>query len=288
MTQAVIGRDLWVREYVQTIYGAARFGAYYIALNDKPNGIGFMLSTADPRESVIKLQDFFGYQSMWDDILADDTMAMRHVDGNSVVMRLTPRDFTASGQPLVFSWRSKEFFLAQPTNFAALMVNADDAPMTKSPNDYVAGIDLPPVPPDATTPPSDGTLSPDDLHARMGRTSLIGMMGLGSYGAYINEWPGLGTLPPGAAGPGWEGWPNWPPIGEGRDPVNDLTLPTGVLGIVRLYANRVLVYKAAMQPNRQVRLPSGFRSTTWQITIVARIPIYSIHIATHGRELAGV
>lgn len=292
LTHNLVGRDLWLRDYAPNVFGAARIGAYYMAFNDSDDGLGYMVSTDDPREGVIRLQDYRGIVSVWDDAVSDDVLAMVHSGSDSVVLRITPRDPAVTGSPRVFSWRSKEFFLADPSNFGALMINAEGAPLGVSPNDVVILPGLPGEVPSGnddeffTTTP----IPPADVHKRIGMTSVVGYHGIGATAPYINETQARGTLPPGASGFGWIGWPFWPGLGgsEGRRPETNLDLPPGILGVVRVFANRRLVYRDALRPNAQVRLPSGFKASVWQVLVVARVPIYSVHMASTGRELQSV
>lgn len=287
LTQSIIGRDFWVRDYGTNIFGSARLGPYYIAFNNSSNGLGFMFRPNDDRESVIRLLDFAGVSAVWSDAVSDDVMGMFRDGDDSVVMRLTPRDGSLTGTARVFSWKSKEFFLAQPTNFGVIQVMAEGDPLGTSAQNVVAGVSKPyPVPTVAVIPP----LTAAQIHERLGATSVVGYMGIGRWSGYFNEGPMIGDLPPGAEGSGWEGWPGWPGInkGAGRNPAFDLSLPEGAMGMVYVYSNRVQIYKELLQPNKQLRLPSGFRSTMWQVLVVSRVPIFSIHLATHGKELAVV
>jgi len=66
-------------------------------------------------------------------------------------------------------------------------------------------------------------------------------------------------------------------------------IPADVAVIFKVYADRLLVYDEPVPVNGQpVRLPSGYKSDIWQFEIIARAPIYSVHVASTVKELKGV
>ena len=69
-------------------------------------------------------------------------------------------------------------------------------------------------------------------------------------------------------------------------------LPAGVNAVFNLYAGpngQHKVFTRNLIDTREIfRLPSGFKSFDWQCEIIARVPIYSIELATTMRELKGV
>jgi hypothetical protein len=57
----------------------------------------------------------------------------------------------------------------------------------------------------------------------------------------------------------------------------------------RVYADRRKVYDQEVPRNGSpVRLPSGFKSDIWQFEILARAPVYSLHVASSIKELKSV
>jgi len=56
-----------------------------------------------------------------------------------------------------------------------------------------------------------------------------------------------------------------------------------------VYANRVLIYDQEVPVSGEgIRLPSGFKSDIWQFEIRARVPVYSMHVASTMKELKSV
>ena len=66
-------------------------------------------------------------------------------------------------------------------------------------------------------------------------------------------------------------------------------MPTDELVRFKVYADRRKVYDQVVPRNgRHVRLPSGFKADIWQFEILARAPVYSLHVASTVKELKGV
>ena len=66
-------------------------------------------------------------------------------------------------------------------------------------------------------------------------------------------------------------------------------MPTTERMRLKVYADRRLVYDYPVPKNgRPVRLPSGFKADIWQFEILARAPVYSLHVASTAKELKGV
>jgi hypothetical protein len=65
-----------------------------------------------------------------------------------------------------------------------------------------------------------------------------------------------------------------------------LELPSGVDAWMILYANGRRIWQGPIYNNRLIRFPSGYKSTSYEISIVTSLTIYSIRMATHPKELA--
>ena len=71
--------------------------------------------------------------------------------------------------------------------------------------------------------------------------------------------------------------------------INPDVIPVDQKVRFKVWASRRLVYDQEVQRNgRPIRLPSGYKSDVWQFEVRSRVPIYTIHISTSERELAGV
>lgn len=67
-------------------------------------------------------------------------------------------------------------------------------------------------------------------------------------------------------------------------------LPTDVSGELKLYANRVLVWAREFPDaaGELMKLPSGYKSDIYQLEIIARVKVHSVHTATSTKELSSI
>jgi hypothetical protein len=77
------------------------------------------------------------------------------------------------------------------------------------------------------------------------------------------------------------------------NPVKDVTLVQTLSadqwGLVRIYADDVLVYTNELRtPGELMRLPTGFKAQHYQVEIEARVEVYKIEIASTVKELQSV
>ena len=81
----------------------------------------------------------------------------------------------------------------------------------------------------------------------------------------------------------------WDDTRFSNDPWGTGIIPTDEKVRFRVYANRQIVYDQVVPRNGgAVRLPSGFKADIWQFEIRARVPVYSMHVASTIKELKGV
>lgn len=74
------------------------------------------------------------------------------------------------------------------------------------------------------------------------------------------------------------------PIWDGSF-IHDLALPKNTLCFFRVYAKRKLVFSMPVQSNKAFRLPSGYKSDTYQLEVVSRRRIFKMAIAETARAL---
>ena len=174
-----------------------------------------------------------------------------HLIGRNNVYHWDP-EYTA---PVSALWRSKEFVLERPTNFGVIDIHIGE------------------------------TLSP-------GYPVLLG--------SFENDQP---VLVGQDQGPPIE----VPAVVQPRDPDNprpsDLT-PSSPMGVpvyteqvrlaedkamrIRIWADRQLVFDVEVEASQTIRLPSGFKSDTWQFEVISRVPVLSIALAETMKELRSV
>lgn len=74
-----------------------------------------------------------------------------------------------------------------------------------------------------------------------------------------------------------------------RDTSSPQTLKSDQYGILRVYAGENLIATRELRvPGELIRLPSGFKEEFWQFEIEARVPVYSLQVATSVKELSGI
>lgn len=150
---------------------------------------------------------------------------------------------------VTYRWKSKEFQLPAPVNFGAAIVDMDVY-------NY--------VPPDVVPPDPEESVS-------YGTIALIGGAVIGQ--CVINR--GLGDSD--IEFPGGSGW---------LDNIEEsLSMPPEVPLVLRVWADRRLVFAQPITSVRTIRLPSGFKSDIWAFEVISRVPVFGIQVATTAREL---
>jgi hypothetical protein len=114
-TTALISEDQWVGEYKAADIIACRHRSQYLAINS--TGIGFAIDFADKRIGVVKLNPFNAALSVWNDEYSGDTYLL----ANGVVYRWDD----PAGGVLVYRWRSKQLYGAEPVNLGAVQILLD-------------------------------------------------------------------------------------------------------------------------------------------------------------------
>lgn len=262
ITRNLITQSAWRDSYVPANLAIVRLNASQL-LAYSTNGSGFILDLSNERTALQTLANFAAVDSAWTDLY---TGVVYLASLNTVW------EWQKTGAPYsVGRWESKEWHFQKPVNMGALKVFLDVA-----------------VDPNAPTIPSIVT-QPGIAVAGgpwTNLTSVVNYMRLNE--SYVGESPATGSLPPGG-GAGASGWPLW----YGVEPSNlttiaDLNLPAGVAARVEVYGDGVLRWVGNVQNNVMYRPASGFKAAIWKIVILSRVPVFSVHIAETGKELAKV
>jgi hypothetical protein len=147
-------------------------------------------------------------------------------------------------------WKSKEFVVARPVNLGCAVVEMDLGPDTEKEWGVQAG---------------DGFEDEDDpIGGEQTANASVGGWTVGEF--MLNQ----------------QGVVNVPEV----DFEASLELPSGVDAWMILYANGRRIWQWPIYNNRLIRFPSGYKSTSYEISIVTSLTIYSIRMATHPKELA--
>ena len=156
-----------------------------------------------------------------------------------------------------YEWKSKLFVLPRPMNFTAVQVLADHDPEI---------IALETV--------ADNMITQTDNASKWAEGAYSSGWGICLANEF--EWNGSSLTGGGTGGTGGTGGGTG---GTGGTP------RTRFLAI-RIYADQSIVFQGAVNDNKPIRLPSGFRSDTWEIAISGNIPVRRIVMATTVPELA--
>ena len=115
-TEKLMDKNIWLNEYLAPSLISCRHRQQYLAING--SGGGFLIDYTDQRLGVVHLSTFLGADCIWNDEYTGDAYI---ISGKKVYLWDDP-----AGDPMVWRWRSKDFYLPQPANFGAAQVSADN------------------------------------------------------------------------------------------------------------------------------------------------------------------
>lgn len=116
----------WVNDYAAADIIACRHAAQYLAING--TGVGFAIDYADKRLGVVDFNTFTDAVCVWNDIHNGET----YVIAAGIVYRWDDPDAT---DPLVFRWRSKQFYSPAPISIGAVQIALDPTVVTATAGD---------------------------------------------------------------------------------------------------------------------------------------------------------
>ena len=239
-TQQLITRDEWDSQYDLTTLQAARYNDYYVGFYTPTDG--FMFAPSEPTAMFSQLRDHWDIDAIQTDSETGKTIVIK----DNIVSEWN----APTGEPQLYTWRSKKFVLPRPSNMAAFRVSSytleqgiDDTDARKAYND--ARIVYP------FEPLSSNVLS------------LCRVENIPGGGAYENKSPLGGPL------------------------LQDLNQNVYSLAM-NVYSDDELVYTSSIDTTDPLRLPSGFKSTRLEIELVGNVPVTSVKLASTGKGLASV
>ena len=212
ITQSIITREEWMRDYYPSLIRSARYQNGYLALIDRPTPIPNNAFLLDPTALKVALTEIsqheatldFNATNFFNDVWSGNVFL---IDSAGKLFQWDPvfhdpdtANPTVNNDLMPVVWRSKEFQYPFEENFSCYAIYWDEA-------------------------------------------------------RYSNV--------------------NWGTIMATTERVR-----------FRVYCNRVLRYDQPVPRNgRPVRLPSGFKGDVWQFEILARAPVYVMHVASTVKEL---
>jgi hypothetical protein len=280
VTQNIVGREVWQRDFLPFISDAVVYDGQYIAAGE--SGDGFIFGALGDQPYITKLINFSTIQSVW----VDPYTGQVHLTmGNDVY----EWDSLMSGY-IPAQWVSKEFQYQRPINLGALMLSfnndvdvqspfvetflrlteSDDVRITEDSSERILEQIL-----DPTSSIPVGGPWPE-------YTSIVGYNQIN--GATINVNPLHGEYPPGNGYP-TKVWPYWYGIVR-ENP--EITLTQNGKCEVIVYASGELVWQSVVEDGVVYRLPSGFKSERWQFAVTTAVPVFNLQVAETSKELAVV
>ena len=245
VTQDILSYEEWQRDYAPSTIFGAQYGMQYIGFCGPD--FGFIFNPLEPTARFVEIDRFQGVQGIETDKYTGDVCLLYS-------NRVWKWDYEGA-EKLFWNWKSKEFKLPAPVNFAALKLAFDTASID-------IGADV------ATyyQPYNTALFAANKpLHTINGPT----INGLQAYGL-VPSWtePELRT-----------------PIG-GSQMYNIAAMNSQISGVrVIAYANGEVVLDTVVSDENMVRLPTGFKRDLWQFELVSNVDVYSMHVAGTGKEL---
>jgi len=248
-SQNLFTREEWQLQFSPTTVQAVPYGVQYIAFDT--TDAGFIFSPADPNSPLTTLDRFSNVSAIQIDAYSGDVYL---IQGSQVRLWDPPESI-----PYSYTWVSKQFNLPNPVNFGAIRVKFNATPIVVSSaqlGDY--------------TTFNNGAI---------GNAKGLNTINL----APIN---GVRFIPvTGYSGPQIRN----PIGGSPLFPLSQFT--TGLAAIqVDVYARNnesqwIDVYSRSITTEGTYRLPAGFKSDAWQISLIGNTNVYSVTLAETPKEL---
>jgi hypothetical protein len=251
LTNQLVTREEWVRDYSPVEVIAARYGPYYVAVTSRTQGWAFAGSYEPATLTRLdRLQNVDGLET-------------DPHDGRLYVLNLNVvSEFDAvNDRRMAVTWASKEFVSPKPVNFGALQVDYDETVAEDEPEH------------DAI----DAATRQWNLERFAYPTDLIGDVPIGSLDAPVPlrlvEGDGFSFTPP------------VEPLG------GEALFETGALfgsDVVRVtvVADGKEVFSKPVDNGREHRLPSGFKARSWRLEVASNRTVNRIVLAETGKGLA--
>lgn len=247
VTQDLVTKEEWLRRYNPHLFYAACYGLQYIAFSSPSFGLVF--NPSEPTARLVELDRFVGVEG----IETDPYNGLVYLIDQDRVYEFDPE----SSERTYWRWRSKQFHLAKPANFAAAKIKFDYTPID---------------------------VSQDVLeHYAPYNNARFAAGPLGTLGGHV-----LGGVQGKGQVPTWPEPENHMPLGG--SPLISIEPLLVSLSAVRFiaYADGQKMFDRIVTDQELIRMPMGFKRDVWQFELVSNSNVYSLHVAETGRELAEV
>lgn len=108
-------RTIWLRDFNAAHIVACRHRAQYLAINGTDTG--FMIDYTEQRMGIVRVSPFVDVMSIWNDVHTGD--AYMCADGRVYLWD------SITTPPLVYLWRSKQFYLPAPASLGACQISLE-------------------------------------------------------------------------------------------------------------------------------------------------------------------
>jgi len=251
ITQDILTREEWTRDFSPTTIFAAQLGLEYVAFTSDSQG--FVFNPTEPKSKLIQLDAFSEVNGIETDPYTGNVLLLMQD-------RVWEWDPEAS-ERLFWRWKSKVFQSAKPVNFGALRIQFtdDDDDVTLDVIGYY------------------GPYNIDRFNA--GPLATLGGRVLGGSPAQ-----GVGLVP------GWTEPEQIAPLGGSLlYPLNFMLFQESAIRII-VYegTNSRVVLDTVVNTERIIRLPTGFKSDLWQFELIGNTRLFSVQIAETAKGLSEV
>lgn len=128
ITEQLLSKNNWLTRYHADSLISARHRSQYIAINQTP--LGFIIDYSEPqRLGVEDLSTLNNVVCIWNDEYTGDTLVC---SGGKIYEWDCP-----TSAPLIYRWRSKQFFSPMPINLGAAQVELDPQVLDTPPSDPI-------------------------------------------------------------------------------------------------------------------------------------------------------
>lgn len=240
-------REEWQNQFSPTTVQAVPYGLQVIAFDT--SDAGFIFSPVDPSSPLTTLDRFSNVAAIQIDAYSGDVYL---IQGSQVRLWDPPESI-----PYSYTWISKQFDLPNPVNFGAIRVKFNAAPISVSPaqlSDYT-------------------TFNDAAIHSPLNTINWAPING-------VRFIPVTGYSQPQIRNP------------IGGSPLFPIARYTSGLAAVQVdvYARNnqsawIDRYSRSITNEGTFRLPSGFKSDAWQISLIGNTNVYSVTLAETPKEL---
>ena len=272
VTKDIVTKDEWLTRYSPAGLLATQYGIQYVGFVSPT--LGIIYTPQEQGQKLVEIDRFTGVVGVETDKYTGQVYLI-YMDR---VWNWDPVD----SERLYWTWKSKEFHIAKPGNFAAAKIKFDVGQIdtTEDTTAYYQPYNDDRFHFDDITFIADDPIPdrPWNLNTLNGGNVLL-------VGAEYTKGQTLNGIQGVSLVPDWTEPENRTPLGGSL--LYDLSiLGRQILGILfRVYVNRVLKFERVIKDEKIIRLPAGFKRDIWQFEMISNSNVYSLTVGTSGKSL---